>query len=93
VTGDGGTIDVAFLTHHIDFGFEYLVASGFFMSVLAIFSILPIDTLIWLQYSVLFGLNVNVFSFPLIFSFIILAMTSIVALMVLKNSLPKMRGV
>jgi hypothetical protein len=35
-SGDGGAVDVAFLMNHIDFAFEYLAASGFFPSVLAL---------------------------------------------------------
>jgi hypothetical protein len=35
-TGDGGTIDVAFLMCYIDFGFEHLAASSFFLGVLAL---------------------------------------------------------
>jgi hypothetical protein len=35
-SGDDGAVDVAFLMNHIDFAFEYLAASGFFPSVLAL---------------------------------------------------------
>jgi hypothetical protein len=79
--------------HHIYFVFEYLAALGFFLGVFALFSILHVDTPIWLQYSVLFGLNAKVSSFSMIFNFIIPVETSIVAPAVLKNGLPKMRGV
>jgi hypothetical protein len=71
VTGDGGTIDVTFVMRHVDFGLEYLAALGFFLGVLALFSMLPVDTFNWLQYCILFVLNAKVSSFPLIFNFII----------------------
>jgi hypothetical protein len=71
VTGYGGTVDVAFLMCHTNFAFEYLTVSGFFSGVLAFFSVLHVDTPIWLQYCVLLGLNTKVSSFPLILNFTI----------------------
>jgi hypothetical protein len=69
--------------------FEDLVALGFFPGVLAFLPVLPLDTPIWLRYSVLFVLNAKVSSFALIFNFIIPDATSMVAPAVLKNGLPK----
>jgi hypothetical protein len=65
---------------------------GFLLGVIAFLSSL-IVTMTWLHCSVPLGLNVNVFFFPLILSFMIPATTSIVALAVLKNVLPRMSGI
>jgi hypothetical protein len=47
----------------------------------------------WLHFLVPLGLNVNVAYFLLMLSFMILAATSIVAPVVLKNGLPRMSGI
>jgi hypothetical protein len=93
VTRDNGTVGVAFLTRHVDLLVEYLAVSGFFLCVLEFFHFGPTETLTWLHCSVPFGLNVNVSSFPLIFVHKIPTVTSIVVPAVLKNGLPRMRGI
>jgi hypothetical protein len=52
-----------------------------------------IVTMTWLHFLVPLGLNVNVAYFLLMLSFMILAATSIVAPVVLKNGLPRMSGI
>jgi hypothetical protein len=64
------------------------VALDFLSGVIAFLSGL-IVTMTWLHFSVPLGLNVDVSSFLLMLSFMILAITLIVALVVLKNGLPK----
>jgi hypothetical protein len=82
---------VAFLTHQEIFIEKFSVALGFLSVVIALLSGL-IMTMTWLHFSVPFGLNVDVSSFLLMLSFMILAATSIVAPVVLKNGLPEMSG-
>jgi hypothetical protein len=60
-----------------------LAALGFLSGVIALLSGL-IVTMTWLHFLVPLGLNVNVSSFLLVLSFMILAATSIVAPVVLK---------
>jgi uncharacterized membrane protein YedE/YeeE len=74
---------VAFLTHPENFIEKFLAALGFLLGVIAFLSGL-IVTMTWLHFLVCLGLNVNVSSFLLMLSFMILAATSIVALVVLK---------
>jgi hypothetical protein len=83
VTRDLVTTEVAFLTHPEDFVEKFLAALAFLSSVIAFLSGL-IMTMTWLHFLVPLGLNVNVSSFLLMLSFMILAATSIVALVVLK---------
>jgi hypothetical protein len=71
------------LTHPENFVEKFLATLGFLSSVIAFLSSL-IKTMTWLHFLVPLGLNVNVSSFLLILSFMILAATSIVASMVLK---------
>jgi hypothetical protein len=68
------------------------LVSGFFFDDLEFF-LGPAKTLNWLHCSTPSSLHVNVSSFPLMFSHMIPAATSRVALAVLKNGLPTMRGV
>jgi hypothetical protein len=74
---------VAFLTHLENFVEKFLAALGF-LSVVIVFLSVLIVTMTWLHFLVPLGLNVNVSSFLLMLSFMILAATSIVALVVLK---------
>jgi hypothetical protein len=74
---------VAFLTHLENFVEKFLAALGF-LSVVIVFLSALIVTMTWLHFLVPMGLNVNVSSFLLMLSFMILAATSIVALVVLK---------
>jgi membrane-associated phospholipid phosphatase len=62
---------------------KILAALGFFSGVIAFLSSL-IMTMTWLHFLVPLGLNVNVSSFLLMLSFMILVATSIVAPVVLK---------
>jgi tellurite resistance protein TehA-like permease len=70
--------------HRENFIDKSLAALGFLLGVITFLSSL-IMTMTWLHFSIPFGLNVSVFSFLLMLSFMILAATSIVALVVLKN--------
>jgi hypothetical protein len=83
---------MAFLTHRENFIEKFSAALGYLSGVIAFLSSL-IVTMTWLHCSAPLGLNVNVSSFPLILSFMILAATSIVAPAVLKNGLPRMSGI
>jgi hypothetical protein len=83
---------MAFLTHQENFIEKFSAALGFLSSVIAFCSSL-IMTMTWLHYLVPLGLNVNVSSFLLMLSFMIPAATSIMALVVLKNDLPRMSGI
>jgi hypothetical protein len=74
---------VAFLTCPENFIEKFLAALGFLLGVIAFLSGL-IVTMTWLHILVPLGLNVYVSSFLLMLSFMILAVTSIVALVVLK---------
>jgi membrane-associated phospholipid phosphatase len=74
---------VAFLTRIENFVEKILAALGFFSGVIAFLSSL-IMTMTWLHFLVPLGLNVNVSSFLLMLSFMILVATSIVAPVVLK---------
>jgi hypothetical protein len=92
VTADLVATEVAFLTRRENFIEKFSGALGFLLGVIAFLSGL-IVTMTWLHFSVPLGLNVNVSSFLLMLSFMILAATSIVAPVVLKNGLPTMRGI
>jgi hypothetical protein len=92
VTGELIIVDMALLTRQENFGEKFLVALGFLSGVIAFRSGL-IMTMTWLHYSVLMGLNVNVSSFPLMLRLMIPTATSIMALAVLKNGLPRISGV
>jgi hypothetical protein len=83
---------VAFLTHQENFAEKFSAVLGFLSGVIAFYSGL-IMTMTWLHFSVPLGLNVDVSSFLLMLSFMIQAATSIVALVVLKNGLPRMSGI
>jgi hypothetical protein len=74
---------VALLTHPENFIEKFLAALGFLSDVISFLSSL-IVTMTWLHFSVPLGLNVNVSSFLLMLSFMILAATSIVAPVVVK---------
>jgi hypothetical protein len=63
---------------------KFSATLGFLSGVIAFLSGL-IMTMTWLHFAVLLGLNVNVCSFLLMLSFMILAATSIVAPVVLKT--------
>jgi hypothetical protein len=83
---------VAFLTRREKFIEKLSAALGFLSGVIAFLSGL-IMTMTWLHFLVPLGLNADVSSFLLIFSFMILAATSIVAPVVLKNGLPRMSNI
>jgi hypothetical protein len=70
--------------HQENFVEKSSAALDFLPGVIAFLSGL-IVTMTWLHFSVPFGLNVNVSSSQPMLSFMILAATSIVALVVLKN--------
>jgi hypothetical protein len=74
---------VAFLTRPKNFVEKFLATLGFLSGVIVFLSSL-IMTMTWFHFSVPFGLNVNVSSFMLMLSFMILAATTIVAPVVLK---------
>jgi hypothetical protein len=74
---------VAFLTRLENFIEKFLATLGFLSGVIALPSSL-IMSMTWLHIFVPLGLNVNVSSFLLMLSFMILAATSIVAPVVLK---------
>jgi hypothetical protein len=92
VTGELVAADVAFLTHRENFSKKLSAALGFLLGVIALRSGL-IVTMTWLHCSVPLGLNVNVYSFPLMLSLMIPAATSIMAPAVLKNGLPRISSV
>jgi hypothetical protein len=80
------------LTHRENFIEKFSAVLGFLSGVIAsLFSL--IMTMTWLHFLVPLGLNVDVSSFLLMLSFMILAATSIVALVVLKNGLPRMNNI
>jgi hypothetical protein len=83
VTGDLVTAGVAFLTPLENFVEKFLAVLGFLTGVIAFLSSL-ILTMTWLHFFLPLGLNMNVSSFLLILSSMILAVTSIVAPVVLK---------
>jgi hypothetical protein len=72
------------LTHRENFIEKSSATLGFLPGIIAFLSSL-IMTMTWLHFLIPFGLNVKVSSFLLMLSFMILAATSIVALVVLKN--------
>jgi hypothetical protein len=92
VTGVLVAVDVAFLMHRENFSKNLLTTLVFLSGVIAFRSSL-IMTMTWLHCLVPLGLNVNVSSFPMMSSLMILAITSIVALAVVKNGLPRINGV
>jgi hypothetical protein len=92
VIGDLVATGVAFLTCQENFVEKFSAALGFLSGVIAFLSGL-IVTMTWLHFSVPLGLNVNVSSLLLMLSFMILAATSIVAPVVLKNGLRRMSGI
>jgi hypothetical protein len=83
VTRDLLTIGVAFLMRPENFIEKFLAVLGFLSGVIAFLSGV-IVTMTWLQFLVPLGLNVKVYSFLLMLSFMILATASIVAPVVLK---------
>jgi hypothetical protein len=83
---------VAFLTRRENFIEKFSAALGFLSGVIA-FLFGLIMTMIWLHFLVPLGLNVDLSCFLLLLSFMILAATSIMALVVLKNGLQRMSGI
>jgi hypothetical protein len=75
-----------------NFAEKFSAVLGFLSGVIAFLSGL-IVTMTWLHFSVPLDLNVDVCSFLLMLSFMILVATSIVAPVVLKNGLPRMSGI
>jgi hypothetical protein len=71
---------------------KFSVALGFLLGVIAFLFGLFV-TMTWLHFLVPLGLNVDVSSFLLMLSFMILAATSIVGLVVLKNGHPIISGI
>jgi uncharacterized membrane protein len=90
VTGDLVFTVVALLTRRENFIEKFLAMMGFLLGVIAFLSGL-IMTMTWLHFLVPLGLNVNVSSFIVMLSFMILAATTIVAPVVLKNGRPRLR--
>jgi hypothetical protein len=70
----------------------FLTALGFLLGVIAFLSGL-IVTMTWLHFLVTLVLNMDVSSFLLMLTFMILAATSIVAPVVLNNGLPRISGI
>jgi hypothetical protein len=83
---------VAFLMRRENFIEKFSAVLGFLSGVIA-FLFGLIMTMTWLHFSVPLGLNVDVSSFLLMLSFMILVATSIMAPVVLKNDLPRMSGI
>jgi hypothetical protein len=77
--------------HRENFVEKFLAALGFLSGVITFISGL-IVTMTWFHFLVPLGLNVDDSSFLLMLSFVILAATSIVAPVVLKNGLPRISG-
>jgi hypothetical protein len=71
---------------------KFSVALGFLSGVIAFLSGL-IMTMTWLHFLVPEGLNVDVSSFLLMLSFMIVVATSIVALVVLKKGFQRMSSI
>jgi hypothetical protein len=71
---------------------KFSASLGFLSSVIAVLTSL-IVTMTWLHFLIPLGLNVNVSSYLLMLSFMILATTPIMALVVLNNGLPRMSGI
>jgi hypothetical protein len=90
--GDLVATGLAFLTRRENFVEKFSAALDFLSSAIA-FLFGLIVTMTWLHFSVPLGLNVDVSSFLLMLSFMILATTSIVAPVVLKNGLTKISGI
>jgi hypothetical protein len=78
--------------HRENFVEKFSHVQSFLSGVIAFLSGL-IMTMTWLHFLVPLGLNVDVSSFLLMLSFMILAVTSIVAPVVLKNGLSRMSGI
>jgi hypothetical protein len=78
--------------HQENFIEKFSAMLGFLLGVIAFLSSL-IMTMTWLHFLVPLCLNVDVSSFLLMLSFMILATTSIVALAILKNGLPRMSDI
>jgi hypothetical protein len=83
---------VAFLTRQENFVEKFSSALGFLSGVIAFLSGL-IMTMTWLHFLVPEGLNVDVSSFLLMLSFMIVVATSIVALVVLKKGFQRMSSI
>jgi hypothetical protein len=83
---------VAFFTRREKIIEKFSAALGFLSGVIAFLSGLII-TMTWLHFLVPLCLNVDVSSFLPMMSFKILAATSIVAQVVLKNGLQRMSGI
>jgi hypothetical protein len=92
VTGDLIATGVAFLSRRENFVEKFSAAIDFLSGVIAFHSGL-IMTMTWLHFLVPLSLNVDVSSFLLILNFMIVAATSIVAPVVLKNGLPRISGI
>jgi hypothetical protein len=91
-TGDLIAIGLSFLTRQENFIEKFSVVLGFLMGVMAFLSGL-IVTMTWLHFLVPLGLNVDVSSFLLMLSFMILGATSIMAPVVCKNGLSRMSDI
>jgi tellurite resistance protein TehA-like permease len=92
VTGDIIATGVALLMRRENFVQKILAVLGFLSGIIAFLSDL-IMTMTWSHFLVPLDLNIDVSSFLLMLSFMILAATSIVTLVVLKNGLPRMSGI
>jgi hypothetical protein len=92
VTGDLVATEVAFLTRQKNFIENFSAVLGFLSGVIAFLSS-QIMTMTWLHFLIPLGLNVDVSSFLLMLSFMILAATSNVAPVTLKNCLLRMSGI
>jgi hypothetical protein len=80
------------LTHRENFVEKFSAALGFLSGVIAFLSDL-IMIMPWLHFLVPLNLNVYVSSFLLMLSFMILAVTTIVAPVVLQNDILRMSGI
>jgi ABC-type transport system involved in cytochrome bd biosynthesis fused ATPase/permease subunit len=80
------------MTRQENFVEKFLAVLGFLSVVMAFLSGL-IVTMTWMHFLVPLGLNVDVSYFLVMLIFMILAATSIVAPVVLKNGLPRISGI
>jgi tellurite resistance protein TehA-like permease len=92
VTGDLIATRVAFLSRQENFVEKFSATLGFLSGVIA-FLFGLIVTMTWLHFLIPLGLNVDVSSFLLMLSFMIIAATLIVAPVVLKNGLPRISDI
>jgi hypothetical protein len=83
---------VAFLIHRENFIEKFSAVLDFLSGVIAFLSGLIVN-MTWLHFLIPLGLNVNVSSYLLMLSFMILAAAPAVPPVVLKNGLQRMSGI